>query len=293
MRRRGGCACAVLLLAALLLPAFSALGEPRDILTYTERHPEAQVTESPQKEESYYEREREDLDLDTLMRIALFSAMTKEIVQSETVLTIDPSRPMVALTFDDGPGENTTRIAELVYQYGGRATFFMVGNRVKNYREVVEQVAAYGHEIGTHTWSHPELTEVSRGEVEAQLTRSADLLREVSGQAVSLMRPPYGSNDETVRDVCRALGLPLIHWSVDTEDWRTRSASATYDAIFKDVRDGSIILCHDIVPSTLEAMEYVVPELIRQGYQLVTVSELMHFRGIEPKAGKVYYQIGD
>lgn len=205
--------------------------------------------------------------------------------------TIDPSRPMVALTFDDGPSETTPKILALLDQYGGRATFFVVGNRLANYNDILVQIAEQGSEIGCHTWSHKKLTELSDSEIERQLTKTTESVRQRTGQQQVLMRPPYGSHNANVRAVSRKLGLAVIFWSIDTEDWRTRSASATYDVIMQNVKSGSIILCHDLHEATGEAMERVIPALVQQGYQLVTVSELLSFlpEGMQP--GRVYSQL--
>lgn len=205
--------------------------------------------------------------------------------------TIDPSRPMVALTFDDGPSETTPKILSLLDQYGGRATFFVVGNRLANYNDILVQIAEQGSEIGCHTWSHKKLTELKDSDIEWQITKTTTSIMERTGQQVVLMRPPYGSHNANVRAVSRKLGLSVIFWSLDTEDWRTRSASATYDVIMKNVKSGSIILCHDLHEATGEAMELVIPALVEQGYQLVTVSELLFFLPDGMQPGRVYSQL--
>lgn len=221
-------------------------------------------------------------------RLWLFSSMTDGLYQAEAITAIDPNKPMVALTFDDGPSQYTERILDILTQNDARATFFMVGNRVANYTGTVERVALQGSEIATHTWSHVNLKNVSSKEVASQLTRSISSLESASGQTVLLMRPPYGSINDTVRSVCKRQGLPIIRWSIDTLDWQTRNAQDTYDAIMKSVQHGSIILCHDIVPSTVDAMERVIPELKRRGYQLVTITEMFTAAGVHLEPGRAY-----
>lgn len=202
---------------------------------------------------------------------------------------IDPNRPMVALTFDDGPSDTTPKILALLEQYGGRATFFVVGNRIANYETQLAQIAAQGSEIGCHTWSHRQLTSLGNNEVRSQIEKTVRSVEARTGQTVRLMRPPYGSHNSAVRSVCKELGLSVVLWSIDTEDWRTRDAQATYDTILENVQNGSIILCHDLHEPTGEAMERVIPELVRRGYQLVTVSELLSFQAEGAVAGQAYY----
>lgn len=227
---------------------------------------------------------------DLSSRLDIFSAISSGVFQAESLLEVDPNKPMVALTFDDGPGQYTTAIVDLFGQYGGKATFFMVGSRVANNQEIVQYVAQHGHEIGTHTWSHPDLTELSAGDIQSQLTRSINRLQITSGQTVMLLRPPYGRSNSDVRAACRQSGLSIILWSIDTEDWKNRDAQTTCDAILNNVQNGSIILCHDIVPTTAAAIEMALPELIRRGYQLVTVSEMFEAMGAPLEAGRVYSQ---
>lgn len=249
------------------------------------------ITPSPSPTPHPTPRVRSEEYYEAMERIS-FSAITSGLIQGEELLRVHPSKPMVALTFDDGPSSLTPRILSLLNTYGGRATFFMVGNRINNHRDIVAQVAQQGSEIGTHTWSHPDLTKLSSDDIYSQLTGSMEAISAITGQPVTLMRPPYGNNNETVRNICARLGMPLIRWSIDTEDWKTRDAGATYGAIFDNLKPNSIILCHDIHEPTIEAMEYVIPELINRGYQLVTISELFEHTNTQPVPGRVYHSIG-
>lgn len=208
--------------------------------------------------------------------------------QPQSGRVIDPSKPMIALTFDDGPGNYTTQIVDILRQYDVRATFFMVGNRVANYEDAVRAVVAQGSEIGTHTWAHKDLTGISPDAIESQLRRGMDIIEQATGQKVTTMRPPYGASNKDVRDVSRTLGLTIVTWNVDTEDWKTNNADATYNAIMRHVKDGSIILCHEIKSSTAQVMHRVIPDLIDKGYQLLTVSELLSFSQTHGEAGMVY-----
>lgn len=200
----------------------------------------------------------------------------------------DPAAPMLALTFDDGPGKATARILQLLAQYGGRATFFEVGNRMESKADLMRQILAQGSEIGSHSWDHKKLTGLSGDSLRADVLRPLDEAEAITGVRPTLMRPPYGSVNDAVKAAAREAGVTLINWSVDPEDWKTRSASATYDHILSHARDGAVILCHDIHEETGDAMERVIPALIEQGYQLVTVSELFAAKGYLLQPGELY-----
>ena len=205
------------------------------------------------------------------------------------IRTIDPSKPMIALTFDDGPSEETDRILRVLMQYDARATFCVIGNRVEAYRDVLLRTVAAGNEIACHTWSHPNLTEISASSARSQIQRTNDLVREITGgYEIKVLRPPYGSNNKTVRSICADLGMIIAHWEVDTRDWSHRSASKTYNNIIKGAKNGMIVLCHDIYSTTADAAEKAIPELVAKGYQLVTVSELLSFHKDGAKPGTVY-----
>lgn len=201
---------------------------------------------------------------------------------------IDPERPMVALTFDDGPSSYTEEILRLLREHGGRATFCVIGTRLEEYPEAVQKAAAQGCEIATHTWSHKDLTSLNEAGVRRQLTRSMEAITEITGQPVRVLRPPYGGVNRTVRSVAKALNLTIVTWSIDTRDWSTQNADTTARTILRKVQNGSIILCHDSQGSTARAMKQVIPALLEQGYQLVTVSELLSFSKTGGEAGKVY-----
>ena len=202
---------------------------------------------------------------------------------------VDPDRPMIALTFDDGPGPGTRRILKALEAVDGRATFCMVGDRVRDYAQTARMVAAQGSEIATHSMTHPNLAKLSAGEVRAELEESIAAIEQVTGVRPGVLRPPYGSTSATVREICRELGVVIANWNVDTEDWRARDAETILNHVLDNARDGAIVLCHDLYPETAAAMERAVVELTRRGYQLVSVSELLQARAGGGSAGKIYY----
>lgn len=201
---------------------------------------------------------------------------------------IDPSRPVIAITFDDGPSRYTDSILDLLEQHNARATFVVLGNLIESRSETVLRASSLGNEIIGHTWNHNDLTKLTEDEIRAEILDTAAMITHVTGVSRPLFRPPYGAYNDTVKEVAKELGFSIINWSVDTLDWRHRDPDWVYDAVMNEVFDGAIILLHDIHGTTAEAMQRVIPKLISQGFQLVTVSELLYHSYGEIEAGRVY-----
>ncbi|MCL1891354.1 MAG: polysaccharide deacetylase family protein [Coriobacteriia bacterium] len=200
---------------------------------------------------------------------------------------IDPTKPMIALTFDDGPSPYTKDIIKVLKKYDAHATFFVVGNRVKSKQKVLKLAVKNGNEIGNHTYSHPHLTGLSSAARKQQFKKTNDAVKTACSVTPKVMRPPYGSTNASVG---ADAGMPVIIWSIDTQDWRTRSSAATIRSVLS-ARDGDIVLMHDIHVSTRDATESFVSELTKRGFQLVTVSELAKYKGKSLKKGKNYHSI--
>ena len=202
---------------------------------------------------------------------------------------IDPSRPMIALTFDDGPGGLTDEILDILEQHDVIATFFVIGRQVERYSETVLRAYNMGCEIANHTWSHSSLEQLSSDSIRTQLQETNAAVENVTGTSPLYMRPPYGRMNTDVEDVTRELGLPIIFWSVDPSDYLSgRSPERIYTEIMDNVQDRDIILLHDIHARTIEAAKSLIPSLISRGFQFVTVSELMHFSGVTLQPGESY-----
>lgn len=197
---------------------------------------------------------------------------------------IDLNRPMVALTYDDGPSQFTPAILDLLEQHGSAATFFVVGQRVNSYPDILRRACNIHCEIGNHTYSHKTLTQISIAEIQSQVNMTNDAVRNIIGVSPIVMRPPGGAHNGTVEGTA---GMPLILWSIDTRDWQTRNAARTQAAVLDHISDGDIVLMHDLYQQTAEASSVIIPELVRRGYQLITVSELADCRG-GMTAGGVY-----
>jgi len=214
----------------------------------------------------------------------------KPVPPKTTPAKFDPKGPMVALTFDDGPSKYTPRILNTLKQNDGRATFFVVGSRVSSYAQTVRDVIAQGSEVMGHSWDHRDLTTLSASGIRSELQKTNDAIHSAAGVRPAAFRPPYGSVSTTVKSVAKSMGLSLITWSVDPQDWESQNANTTYNRIMSHVKNGSIIICHDMYGSTAAAMERVIPELRRRDYQLVTVTELLTASGGAMQPGVVYSQ---
>ena len=201
---------------------------------------------------------------------------------------INPKKKMVALTYDDGPYTPVTnQILDTLEEYNGRATFFVVGSRVSTYKECIKREAKLGCEIGNHTYNHTILTSVSGSTIKSEISKTNDAVKKITGQAPTIVRTPGGAVNSTVK---ANVGYPMFNWSVDTLDWKYRNSSSVVSSIKSNVRDGSIVLMHDLYGSTGNATEEIVPWLVKNGYQLVTVSELMAVKGIDVQNGQLYTQ---
>ena len=203
---------------------------------------------------------------------------------------IDPDKPMIALTFDDGPSAHTPRLLDMFKKYGGKGTFFVVGNLLERNETTVKRIVDEGHEIANHSWSHPDLTRVSYDKLKSELSKTKNKIFELTGVQPKLFRPPYGSYNKNVKNVAFNCEEAVITWSVDTIDWKTRNANSVYKSVMSSDYDGAIILCHDLHKTTVDAMDKVIPALLDEGYQLVTLSQLFAMKGKEISAGQVYYR---
>ena len=201
---------------------------------------------------------------------------------------IDKTKPMIALTFDDGPSAHTSRLLDILKENNAKATFFVIGKSIKGKENTLKRISAEGHEIGNHSWSHRQFTKINKKQITDQLMMTRAKIFDVTGKDCLVARPPYGAVNDTAKAVAKEAGIVYITWSVDTLDWKSKNADAVYKKIVGKVKDGDIVLCHDLHSTTVDAMEKVIPKLIADGYQLVTVSELMEHSPKPVEPGKVY-----
>lgn len=198
---------------------------------------------------------------------------------------IDKNKKMVALTYDDGPSIYTPRILKTLKENNSVATFFVVGNRVPMYSDTVKKAYDMGCEIGNHTYEHKSLPNLSETEVKRQISKTNKEVKKAIGEKPVIMRPTGGATNTNIK---KWVGMPSIIWSIDTLDWKTRNADSTKRAVLDHVKDGDIVLMHDLYSATATASETIIPELVRRGYQLVTVSELAECRGGMKETGAYY-----
>ena len=209
------------------------------------------------------------------------------IVSQYTERTLDRNRPAVALTFDDGPSEQTARILDALEANGGLGTFFLIGERVATgeYADALRRQREMGCLVGTHMYSHTKLTELTADELTQELSQCV-AAHEAAGSSVpEIARAPYGQVSD---EVLSALGLPMVNWSLNSNDWQTQDADRIYNDVMNSVQDGDIVLFHDLKDFTAAALERIAPALTAQGYQLVTVQELFELKGQTLEPGKLY-----
>lgn len=205
---------------------------------------------------------------------------------ADAVQPIADGPKLVALTFDDGPKTRTTpKLLDGLDRRGVKATFFLIGKQVEEAPELVTRMAQSGHQLGIHTYDHMALTDLNQADFDAQVERTRQVLVNLLGSDDFLLRPPYGTVDDSVK---RYAGSPIILWSVDPEDWHERSVQREVAHIVSEVKDGDIILMHDIFPESVDAALQVIDQLHQAGYAFVTVEELFAARGVELQPGKVY-----
>ncbi len=204
---------------------------------------------------------------------------------------IDTSKPMIAFTFDDGPiGTSDTatsiRIQDALAASGQHATFFYWCNRINASNEAeIKRAYDMGFEIGNHTWSHANLTSKSAEEILQEISKGADKLSAITGLEHFLVRPPYLATNSTVK---YAVYEPMINCSIDTKDWDGATTEDIINKITSQKKDGAIVLMHENYATTAEAMEILIPQLVAEGWQIVSVSELFKAKGQELKDGEVY-----
>lgn len=185
--------------------------------------------------------------------------------------------PYIAITFDDGPSaEHTPRLLDILKARGAKATFFVLGQCVANNPEIAKRIVAEGHEIASHSWSHPQLSKMGEDNVRDQLQRTHDVVKQTTGVTMALFRPPYGAFTQRQHRWANSVwGYKIIMWDVDPLDWKYRSASHVENEIIKGTQNGSIILVHDIHKTSVDAMPATVDQLLKKGFKFVTVSELL------------------
>lgn len=211
----------------------------------------------------------------TSINSILKEAYQHEMVEEEKqIAPTSTSKKYVALTFDDGPHpEVTPLILNTLKKYNAKATFFMLGSRVQHYPDIANQVYEAGHEIGNHTWNHPKLTNMAESEVSKEYTMTEQAIIQAIGVPSTIFRPPYGATNAMVKAVIPSI---QFNWTIDTEDWKHRDAKKLLPSVKSTIHPNAVILMHDIHLSTANGLEAVLQYLQVEGYEFVTVSDILN-----------------
>jgi len=202
--------------------------------------------------------------------------------------------PVIALTFDDGPRPSiTNRILDVLEDYGARATFFVIGKNAEAYPDTVIRAKSIGCEIGNHTYDHKNLTCMNESGIEKQLNFADEVIYDILSEFPRLLRVPGCNYNRVIKDT---VDMPIVLWSIDTRDWEYGLRNTAFnrqrviDKVLEKVKDGDIVLMHDIYALSAECCETIIPKLCDAGFELVTVSELFNVKGVEPENGHIYYK---
>ena len=196
--------------------------------------------------------------------------------ENPNVFKLDPNKPTIAFSFDDGPAPNTKEIVDHLSDYHFKATFFVVGNRLPNYGKYMKYAYDHGMEIGNHSYDHTNLAKLKNGKLAENINRSNNAIKEIIGVDAFIIRPPYGAINDYVKE---SLPNAFALWSVDTNDWLHRDSEYVKNYVLANANDGDIVLMHDIHASTKDAVINVLKDLYLKGYQVTTISELAALKG--------------
>ena len=198
---------------------------------------------------------------------------------------IDKEQKLIALTFDDGPSYNTNKVIDVLEKYNAKATFFVLGSKIKGNEYILKRLEETGNEIGNHTYNHLLLTKYEEEKIKEEINKTSNLIFEVTGKYPTLLRTSYGSVNNKIKKLAN---MPIIIWDIDTLDWKYHNSKKIAGRVITKAKDGDIVLMHDIYSATANALNTIIPTLQERGYNFVTVSELFYYKGINLEKGKVY-----
>lgn len=239
--------------------------------TYKGRIENEKVSTFKINKNSIKEQEQKELNKNTISSTYLYNSYI--------------NTKLIAFTFDDGPNHNTSKIIDVLNKYNVKATFFVMGKNIKGHEEILEKMKESNMEIANHTYNHLLLTKYNTEKIQEEINRTNELIYNTTGIYPTLLRPSYGSINNKIKKISN---MPIIIWDIDTLDWKYKDSKRIYNTIINKVKDGDIILMHDIYRSTLNSLDLVIPELLNKGYNIVSVSELFYYKNIPLEKGKVY-----
>lgn len=193
------------------------------------------------------------------------------------IYSVDTTDKNIAISFDAAWGaDKTERIMDILKEYNCQATFFLVGFWVQDYPEIAKKIVENGFEVGTHSNTHPDLVKLSLEDMKTELTKSIEIIKNVTEVEPKLFRPPFGSYNDSLINTAKELNLQTIQWSVDSLDWKGISAAEIYNRVVSRVKNGSIILCHNNADHIVEALPKILVKLINEGYSFVKIGDLIY-----------------
>lgn len=198
---------------------------------------------------------------------------------------INNSDKLIALTFDDGPNYNTGKVLDVLAKYNVKATFFVLGSKAKDNKKILKRAYDSGMEIGNHTFNHLLLTKYKENVIKDEIDKTSSVIFEVTGRYPKLLRPSYGVYNNIVKKIGN---MPIIIWDIDTLDWKYHNSKRIASRVINKVKDGDIILMHDIYSATANSLNIIIPELQNRGYTFVTIPELFYYKEITLEKGMVY-----
>lgn len=231
-----------------------------------------------------------NIEINTSTKDIVEDKIVKNIASSEeydiyTNKKINRNKPMIALTFDDGPNANTTKILEILKKYNAKATFFILGTNIEGNENTIKRMQELDMEIASHMYSHKLITKLTDKEILAEIKKTDKLIYGLTNKYPSLIRPSYGTSNRKIK---RLIDRPIILWDIDTLDWKYHNSKRISSKVINKVHDGDIVLMHDIYTATANSLEITIPKLQKKGYQLVTVSELFYYKNKELKPSVAY-----
>ena len=203
-------------------------------------------------------------------------------------MEISPQKKLVAFTFDDGPSSYTLELMDILEEYNANATFFLVGYNIKVRNTVVLDMYSRGFEIGNHTTDHSKLTKFDCSKAQTKINGNDELFHNITNDNMKMLRPPYGAYNDAIKSCA---GVPIIMWSVDSRDWESRNTEKIVDVVLSSIKEGDIVLFHDLYATTIEAVKILLPVLYADGYQVVNVSQLYASKNIILENGSVYKKL--
>ena len=222
-----------------------------------------------------------DMDNDKVEKGIASTYMNDYIIYDNDVI----SNKYIALTFDDGPNYNTGKVLDVLAKYNVKATFFVLGSKAKDNKKILKREYDSGMEIGNHTFNHLLLTKYKENVIKDEIDKTSSVIFEVTGRYPKLLRPSYGVYNNIVKKIGN---MPIIIWDIDTLDWKYHNSKRIASRVINKVKDGDIILMHDIYSATANSLNIIIPELQNRGYTFVTIPELFYYKEITLEKGMVY-----